>query len=235
VSAGAADRERIGPQPVVAIDGPSGSGKSTVARAVAAALGLEVLDTGAMYRAVTLAALDAGVDLTDATAVSQLAQATVVEPGDRVLLDGRDVTSAIRGPEVTAAVSTVSAYPAVREVQVQRQRAWVARHGGGVVEGRDIGSVVFPDAAVKVYLTASEAERARRRQQDELAAARKRDVDAVREDIARRDSIDSNRAVSPLTVADDAIHLDTTGRSVDDIVGEIVDRYRVATRGASAP
>ena len=218
---------------VVAIDGPSGSGKSTVARAVAAALGLEVLDTGAMYRAVTLAALERGVDLFDEDAVAGVARATAIELGDRVLLDGRDVTTAIRGPEVTATVSTASAHPAVREVLVARQRTWVAQHGGGVVEGRDIGSVVFPDAAVKVFLTASEDERARRRQRDELAAARSVDVDAVKQAIARRDSIDSSRAVSPLTAAPDAVQIDTTSREVDDIVAEIVDRFRWAMAAQS--
>ena len=220
---------------VVAIDGPSGSGKSTVGRGVARALDLEVLDTGAMYRAVTLAALEARADLADGGALAELAAAATIEPGERVLLDGRDVTTAIRGPEVTAAVSTVSAHPAVRAVLVARQRSWVERHGGGVVEGRDIGSVVFPDAPVKVFLTASEDERARRRQRDEAAAARSVDVDAVRADIARRDSIDSSRAASPLTVADDALRIDTTDRSIDDIVGEIVDRFRHATARAGAP
>jgi cytidylate kinase len=219
---------------VVAIDGPSGSGKSTVGRGVARALSLEVLDTGAMYRAVTLAALDAGTDLTDPSALAELARALTIEPGDRVLLDGRDVTEAIRGPGVTAAVSTVSAHPPVREVLVERQRAWVDRHGGGVVEGRDIGTVVFPDAPVKVFLTASEHERARRRQRDEEAAERAVDVDAVRADLARRDSIDSSRTTSPLAAADDALRIDTTDRAVDDIIDEIVDRFRQATSGARA-
>jgi CMP/dCMP kinase len=219
---------------VVAIDGPSGSGKSTVGRGVARALSLQVLDTGAMYRAVTLAALDRGADLTDPVALAELASATTIEPGERVLLDGRDVTEAIRGPQVTAAVSTVSAHPPVRAVLVERQRAWVQRHGGGVVEGRDIGTVVFPDAPVKVFLTASEHERARRRQRQEVAAERSVDVDAVRADLARRDSIDSNRTASPLAVAEDALRIDTTDRAVDDIVDEIVDRFRRATRGARA-
>jgi CMP/dCMP kinase len=220
---------------VVAIDGPSGSGKSTVGRGVARALGLEVLDTGAMYRAVTLAALDAGADLDDGPALAELAAAATIEPGERILLDGRDVTSAIRGPDVTAAVSVVSAHPAVRAVLVGRQRAWVDRHGGGVVEGRDIGSVVFPDAPVKVFLTAHEHERARRRQRDEVAAARAVDLDSVRQDLARRDSHDTNRTASPLTPAGDALHIDTTDRSVDDIVSEIVERFGNATTGASAP
>jgi cytidylate kinase len=219
---------------VVAIDGPSGSGKSTVARGVARALALEVLDTGAMYRAVTLAALESGTDLTDGEALAELARASTIEPGDRVLLDGRDVSAAIRGPDVTAAVSMVSAHPPVRAVLVDRQRGWVEAHGGGVVEGRDIGTVVFPEAPVKVFLTASDQERARRRQLDEAAAERAVDVDAVRADLARRDAIDSNRTASPLSAASDALRIDTTDRSVGDIVDEIVDRFRRATSGAAS-
>jgi CMP/dCMP kinase len=217
---------------VVAIDGPAGSGKSTVARGVADALRLLVLDTGAMYRAATLAALDADADLADAdavTAAARQADIAVSEDGSgTVQLDGRDVTDEIRGPAVTAAVSLVSAHPGVREVMVARQRAWVDRHDGGVVEGRDIGTVVFPDATVKVFLTASDEERARRRHRDEAAAARRPDVDAVREALARRDALDSGRAMSPLRPADDALVIDTTGRTVDDVVLEIVARYASA-------
>ena len=216
----------------MAIDGPAGSGKSTVARGVADALRLLVLDTGAMYRAATLAALDADADLADAdavTAAARQADIAVSEDGSgTVQLDGRDVTDEIRGPAVTAAVSLVSAHPGVREVMVARQRAWVDRHDGGVVEGRDIGTVVFPDATVKVFLTASDEERARRRHRDEAAAARRADVDAVREALARRDALDSGRAMSPLRLADDALVLDTTGRTVDDVVREIVARYASA-------
>ena len=145
-----------------------------------------------------------------------------------VVLDGRDVTDEIRGPEVTAAVSAVSAHPEVRTVLVARQRAWVEQHGGGVVEGRDIGTVVFPDATVKVFLTASDDERARRRQQDEAAARREVEVERLREAMARRDEADSTRSASPLQAADDAIVLDTTDLSVADIVTTIVDRYRAA-------
>lgn len=214
---------------VVAIDGPAGSGKSTVARGVARALRFLVLDTGAMYRAATLAALDRGLDLTDAAAVTEAARAAEIVVGedqdDRVLLDGRDVSSDIRGPAVTAAVSIVSAHPGVREVMVARQRAWAERHGGGVVEGRDIGTVVFPDAAVKVFLVASDDERARRRQRDEEAAARQADVGEVREALARRDALDAGRTASPLKPADDALVIDTTGRTVDDVVAEIVSRF----------
>jgi CMP/dCMP kinase len=217
---------------VVAIDGPAGSGKSTVARGVADALRLLVLDTGAMYRAATLAALDADADLADAdavTAAARQADIAVSEDGSgTVQLDGRDVTDEIRGPAVTAAVSLVSAHPGVREVMVARQRAWVDRHDGGVVEGRDIGTVVFPDATIKVFLTASDEERARRRHRDEAAAARRPDVDEVREALVRRDALDSGRAMSPLRPADDALVIDTTGRTVDDVVREIVARYASA-------
>jgi CMP/dCMP kinase len=214
---------------VVAIDGPSGSGKSTVARGVGEALGLRVLDTGAMYRAVTVAALDAGIDLTDEALCSAVAANMHMEVEDGVTLDGRDVTAEIRTPAVTASVSIVSAHPGVRRELVARQREWVATHDGGVVEGRDIGTVVFPTAPVKVYLEASEAERARRRQLDEAAADRDVAVAAVRDALARRDALDSGRAASPLRVADDAIVIDATDRSVDEIVAEIVDRFRAAT------
>jgi cytidylate kinase len=214
---------------VVAIDGPSGSGKSTVARRVAAALGLEVLDTGAVYRAVALVVLDQGLDPTDAEGCVAAADGAVLDMGERVRLGERDITDAIRTPEVTAAVSTVSAHPGVRAILVQRQRDWAAERGGGVVEGRDIGSVVFPDATLKVFLTASEEERARRRQRDEVAAARDVDVAAVRDAIDRRDRLDSTRAVSPLVAAPDALVVDTTGRTPDDIVDEIVAAFTAAT------
>jgi cytidylate kinase len=211
---------------VVAVDGPSGSGKSTVSRGVADVLGLSVLDTGAMYRAVTLAVLNGGIDPTDADAAAAMARRARIDlDDDRVLLDGRDVTSEIRGPVVTDAVSIVSAHPGVREVLVERQREWVEQHGGGVVEGRDIGTVVFPDAPVKVFLTASDDERARRRQRDERAADRDVDVEAVRDALGRRDRLDSTRPASPLRQADDAIVIDTTARGADDVVAEIVERY----------
>jgi CMP/dCMP kinase len=213
---------------VVAIDGPSGAGKSTVARGVADALGLDVLDTGAMYRAATLAALERSVDPHDGDACAGVVADVQLEVGDRVMLDGRDVTDAIRGPEVTEAVSVVAAHPAVRRVLVGRQRDWVRERAGGVIEGRDIGTVVFPDAAVKVFLTASEDERARRRQRDEAAAARALAVDRVREDLDRRDRLDSTREASPLLAAPDALEIDTTGRSVDDVVVEIVARFTAA-------
>jgi CMP/dCMP kinase len=204
--------------PLVAIDGPAGSGKSTVARAVAARLGVAYLDTGAMYRSVAFAAIAHGVDPTDADGLARLAAGLTIDLGDRVLVDGVDATTAIRGPDVTAIVSAVSAHPQVRAEMVRRQRLWAEEHGGGVAEGRDIGTVVFPDADLKVFLTAGDKERARRRQRDERAP----DVEAVAADLARRDKLDSDRAASPLRPADDAVVIDTTARSVDDVVDEVL-------------
>jgi cytidylate kinase len=214
---------------VVAIDGPSGSGKSTVARAVAEDLGLPVLDTGAMYRAVTLAAMKRGASIDDGTACAAIARESDISVEDGVTqLDGRDVSAEIRGPAVTSVVSTVAAHPAVREVLVAEQRAWVDRHAGGVVEGRDIGSVVFPDATVKVFLLASEEERARRRQRDEFSADRPVGVDEVREALDRRDALDSGRTASPMRAADDAIMIDTTHLDVDAVTADVVARARAA-------
>jgi cytidylate kinase len=139
-------------------------------------------------------------------------------------IDGRDVSDEIRGPNVTAAVSTVAAHPEVRAVLVAQQRSWVGEHGAGVVEGRDIGTVVFPTARLKVFLTATDDERARRRQRDEVASDRTVDVDDVRTSLARRDALDRGRVASPLRVADDAVLVDTTGRDVDDVVDELVER-----------
>ncbi|HEX3794991.1 MAG TPA: 3-phosphoshikimate 1-carboxyvinyltransferase [Acidimicrobiales bacterium] len=195
---------------VLAIDGPAGAGKSTLSRALARHLGLERLDTGAMYRAVAALALAQGIEPDDHDAVAALAADAVISVGDAVVINDVDVTHVIRSPEVGQAVSLVAANPDVRSTLVARQRAWAEAHGGGVVEGRDIGSVVFPQAAVKVYLDASPEERARRRR-DESAAG-----------VARRDRIDSTRAASPLRVAEDAHHLDTTGRSVQQVVEEVL-------------
>lgn len=214
---------------IVAIDGPSGSGKSTVARGVAAALALPALDTGAMYRAVTLAALQAGVSPFDEAACVGVAAGSDISLEDGVTrLDGRDVSADIRGPEVTAVVSVVSAHAAVRQILVDRQRAWIRTHGGGVVEGRDIGTVVFPEATVKVFLTASETERARRRQRDEHAAQRSVAVDEVRAAMERRDALDRGRAASPLRAADDALVIDTTDADVAATIASIVDRVHQA-------
>jgi len=195
---------------IVAIDGPAGAGKSTVSTAVAERLRLDRLDTGAMYRSVAALALERGVAPDDAAAVAGLAAGSAIEVGERVRIDGRDVTQKIRSPEVGHAVSIVARNPEVRRALVQRQRAWAEAHGGGVVEGRDIGSVVFPHAQLKVYLTASPEERARRRH------------DEAPEGVARRDRLDSTRDVSPLREADDAYLLDTTDRSVQDVVEEVL-------------
>jgi 3-phosphoshikimate 1-carboxyvinyltransferase len=201
----------VAPRPLlVAIDGPAGAGKSTVSTAVAARLGVERLDTGAMYRAVAALALERGIRPDDTAAVAALAGAATIDVGPRVSIDGMDVTDVIRSPDVGRAVSVVAANPEVRRHLVRRQRAWAETHGGGVVEGRDIGSVVFPQAQVKVYLTASPEERARRRH------------DEAPEGVARRDRIDSTRDVSPLREAADAHRLDTTGRSVQDVVEEVL-------------
>jgi len=202
------------PLRVIAIDGPAGSGKSTIGRAVAERLGLEYLDTGAMYRSVTFAALRRDIDPTDADAVAALAPTLTIVVGERVTVDGEDATATIRGPEVTKAVSAVAANPAVRAEMVRRQRAWATERGGGVLEGRDIGTVVFPDAELKVYLTADEAERLRRRAVEA--------GEEVAQDIARRDQADATRAASPMYAADDALVIDTTGRSIEDIVEEVL-------------
>lgn len=212
---------------VVAIDGPAGSGKSTVSRGVAAALGLPTLDTGAMYRATALAALEAGVDLGDAEAVAQVARRAdiAVERGVTTLA-GTDVSEEIRGPRVTAAVSQVSSHPPVRAILVERQRAWVEHHGGGVVEGRDIGTVVLPDAPLKVFITARDEVRAQRRQRDEASAARAVDAGAVREALNRRDRADGTlgRATRPEDAAPDAIVVDTSDITADEVIADLVAR-----------
>ena len=223
---------------VVAVDGPSGSGKSTVSRRVARALDLRYLDTGAMYRAATWAVLQAGVDLTDAGAIAATVAAARIEastdptaPG--ISVDGTPVDRAIRGSAVTQAVSAVSAVPAVRAQLVAQQRELTAG-GGFVVEGRDIGTVVLPDAPVKVFLTASEAARASRRHgQDSssrprvganatVAPARAAALAAVQADLARRDRLDSGRTTSPLLQAPDAVALDTTSMTLDEAVAAVL-------------
>lgn len=207
---------------VVAIDGPAGAGKSTVGRALAERLGLEYLDTGAMYRAMTFAALRRGVvegDLADVAAMAPDVDIQVLD--GRVTVDGVDATAVIRGREVTEAVSQVSANPAVRAVLVERQREWVAKRGGGVVEGRDIGSVVFPEADLKLYITASPRVRAERRVM-EIGG----DVNEVEVSIIERDRKDSNREHSPLTEPDDAIVVDTTGLTIEEVLDRILGLIR---------
>ena len=204
---------------VVAIDGPAGSGKSTVARAVAARLGLEYLDTGAMYRSVAFAALRRGIDPEEAEPVARLAHKLELDVSEAgVTVDGVDATIEIRGPEVTRAVSAVAANPQVRAELVRRQREWAQARGGGVLEGRDIASVVFPDAVVKAYLTASDEERALRRSKEVLDL----DYDAVAADIARRDHVDSTRTSSPLTLVEGATVVDTTGLTVEEVVERVL-------------
>ncbi len=203
---------------VIAIDGPAGSGKSTVARALAAHLGLQYLDTGAMYRSVAFAVLRSGGDPDDGDATAAVARAVELEIGlDRVSVDGVDATVEIRGPQVSQAVSVVAANPEVRAELVSRQREWANLRGGGVLEGRDIGTVVFPDAELKIYLTADPAERARRRAKEVTDL----EYEAVAADLARRDTIDSTRAADPLTEADDAVVVDTTGMTIDEVVAAI--------------
>lgn len=205
---------------VIAIDGPAGSGKSTVARALAERLGLGYLDTGAMYRAVTVSALNKGVDVSDPDAVTPLASSLDLRlDGTSVWADGVDVTEAIRDPETSRAVSQVAKIAGVRHELVARQRAWVADHGGGVVEGRDIATVVFPDATLKLYLTARPEVRAARRA-GELGQS---DTAAVAAEIAQRDATDSARDASPLAVADDATVVDTSDREVAAIVEGILE------------
>jgi cytidylate kinase len=197
--------------PVVAIDGPAGSGKSTIAKMLADRLQWSFLDTGAMYRAVTALALREGIDPNNSSSVSSIASNARIETIPAVTINGLDVTIEIRQPEVNHAVSIVAANPDVRAAMVDRQREWSNRQPAGtVVEGRDIGTVVFPDALLKVFLTASPEERARRRG-DETAAS-----------IQRRDDIDSSRDHSPLRVDEAAVIIDTTNKDVEAVIEEIV-------------
>jgi cytidylate kinase len=204
---------------VIAIDGPAGAGKSTVGKAVARRLGLQYLDTGAMYRAVAFAALRRGIPVTDDTAVAALAgelELSVSEAG--VIVDGVDATTEIRGRAVTDAVSAVAANTPVREELRARQREWADARGGGVIEGRDIGTVVFPDATLKLFVTASPRVRAERR-----VAELGGDVDEVAASIAERDRRDMSRVDGPLRAADGAAVVDTTGLSIDEVVERIIE------------
>lgn len=214
---------------IIAVDGPAGSGKSSVSREVARRLGVAYLDTGAMYRAVTWAVLTRGADPNDPAQVrAVIAHADIAsgtDPNDpTITVDGLDVSGPIRGDDVTAAVSAVSAVPEVRAHLVGLQRAHVAHAENGiVVEGRDIGSVVLPDASVKVFLTASPTVRAQRRAaQDERERDQVRDVRETESALQARDTVDSTRAVSPLTAAEDAVVLDTSDMGFDDVVDAIL-------------
>ena len=204
---------------VIAIDGPAGAGKSTVGRALARRLGLEYLDTGAMYRAVAFTALRQGVPVTDDDAVADLARAMELSVSDDgVFVDGVDATLDIRGREVTEAVSAVAANTPVREELRARQRQWADERGGGVIEGRDIGTVVFPDAALKLFITANPRTRAERRVL-EIGG----DVDEVAGSIVERDRRDMSRLDGPLRAADGAAVVDTTGLTVDEVVDLIIE------------
>lgn len=206
---------------VLAIDGPAGAGKSTVARLVADRLGIPFLDTGAMFRAVAVTASARGVDPADGDAVARLATAIAIEvDGDRTTVDGSDVSAEIRTAGANRIVSIVARHAGVRDVLRTLQREWMASRGAGVVEGRDISTVVFPDACLKVFLTASAQERAARR-----VAQSGGDVEEVAAQILERDRLDSTRDVAPLAVAPDAVVIDSTGRPADDIVSEIASLY----------
>lgn len=217
---------------VIALDGPSGTGKSSVARAVAARLGAAYLDTGAMYRAATVAVLDAGVNLDDKVAVARAVSEATIAVGTNarrevVKVDGLDVRERIRGAEVTRAVSPVSAVPAVRRLLVARQRELVADADAVVVEGRDIGTVVLPEATLKVYLTASPEVRAQRRAA-QLAVTDPDKIAALAADMRRRDEYDSRRADSPLRPAADAVVVDSTDLKQDETVARVVELARSA-------
>lgn len=213
---------------VIAVDGPAGTGKSSVSRGLARSLGARYLDTGAMYRIVTLAVVRAGVNLTDTPAIELAAADVPLSVGydpdeDKAYLDAEDVSREIRGDAVTKAVSAVSAVPAVRARLVGLQRELASGPGSVVVEGRDIGTVVLPDADLKIFLTASAEERARRRNQQNIAAGRDDEYETVLADVMRRDHLDSTRAVSPLRAADDAVVVDTTGMNESEVIAHLTD------------
>ena len=211
---------------IIAIDGPSGAGKGTVARTVSGELGYRHIDTGAMYRAVGWKARLEGIALDDEEGVAALAhRASIIVENGVVEIDGHDVTHAIRTPEIDKVAASVARLPRVREVLVKRQRE-LGAHGGVVMEGRDIGTVVFANADVKIYLDASAQERARRRANDAAHASSQTGQAAVAEAIAARDKSDTTRAVSPLTLADDAVHIDTTDMPIDAVVARVMDLVR---------
>ncbi|HUU33855.1 MAG TPA: (d)CMP kinase [Vicinamibacterales bacterium] len=212
---------------MIAVDGPSGAGKGTVARAVARALGYRHVDTGAMFRAVAWLSIERGTPLEAADAVAAIANAAAFELGDgRIMVDGHDVAAAIRTPSIDRAAALVARNGAVREELVARQRA-LGRDGGVVMEGRDIGTVVFPEAEVKIYLDATPEERARRRATDAAHTGGKQgSVAHVAEDLAARDKLDSTRTVAPLAQAEDAVYLDTTSMSVDEVVARVLALVR---------
>jgi CMP/dCMP kinase len=224
-------------QIVVAIDGPAGTGKSSVSRGLARALHARYLDTGAMYRIVTLAVLRAGIDPADQEAVAAAAATVKLSVGfdpdeDRSYLDGEDVSSEIRGATVTQAVSAVSSVPAVRTRLVELQRTLSQGSGSVVVEGRDIGTVVLPDADVKIFLTASAETRARRRNDQNVAAGLPDDYEGVLVDVRRRDHLDSTRAVSPLRTASDALVVDTSEMTESEVIAHLLGLVRLRSEAA---
>lgn len=216
---------------IIAIDGPAGSGKSTISRLVAERLGYLYINTGAMYRAVTWKALQEGVDLEDEEALARLAKRCKIsfrDNGSRVILDGSDVSKEIRFPEVDRNISTVVKFPKVREIMVEQQK-FLGQKGGVVSEGRDITTVVFPNAHIKIYLDASLAERAKRRYKELKEKGHDLDLAEVEKDTARRDAADKNREHGPLRIAPDALILDTTDMTIDRVVDRIVN---IVTRQA---
>jgi len=204
---------------VIAIDGPAGSGKSTVAKALAARLNLDYLDTGAMYRAVAFAAIQKQINPSQIEEITEIAKSLDLElTEESCVVNGVDATTEIRGPEVTSLVSQVATMPEVRIEMVKRQRVWAETRNGGVMEGRDIGSVVFPDAMLKIYLTASEEVRAARR----AAEVKEGDVATIAADIERRDAVDTQRTASPLVEAEDAIVVDTSAMTLQQVVDHVI-------------
>jgi len=204
---------------VIAIDGPAGSGKSTVAKALAARLNLDYLDTGAMYRAVAFAAIQKQINPSEIEEITEIAKSLDLElTEESCVVNGVDATTEIRGSEVTLLVSQVATMPEVRIEMVKRQRAWAETRNGGVMEGRDIGSVVFPDAMLKIYLTASEEVRAARR----AAEVKEGDVATIAADIERRDAVDTQRTASPLVEAEDAIVVDTSAMTLQQVVDHVI-------------
>ncbi|MEC9034187.1 MAG: (d)CMP kinase [Actinomycetota bacterium] len=205
---------------VIALDGQAGSGKSTVAQALAARLNLHYLDTGAMYRAVAFAVIHQQIDIHDIEKVIQAAKSLDLQlTQESCVVNGIEATEEIRGQEVTLLVSQVAAVPEVRAEMVKRQRTWAEERNGGVMEGRDIGSVVFPDASLKIYLTASEEVRAQRR----AAEIEEGDVASIAADIERRDTVDTQRSASPLMEAEDAIVVDTSEMTLEQVVDHVVE------------
>lgn len=216
--------------PVIAIDGPSASGKGTIAQAVAQDLGFHYLDSGALYRLVALAALKDGVDLEDESGVSAIALNLDVKfSGGRIYLRGQDVTDGIRGENISAAASKVAALPRVRQALIAHQRGF-RRAPGLVAEGRDMGSVVFPDAVLKIYLTASPEERARRRYKQLMEKGMSANMSSLLQDILERDRRDAGRAVAPLRKCADAVEIDTTSLTIAEVAAQVVRRFREAVQ-----